>query len=78
MIATSAFIVLVFTLLIQIAFFFIRKIRDPISHWLQLAASLLLFLATVLRSREIGFFAITNTFESLLFFSGMITLICKS
>jgi ABC-type transport system involved in cytochrome c biogenesis permease subunit len=75
MIATSAFIVLIIALIVQISFFFIRKIPDPISHWLHLAAALLLFLVTVLRSREIGFFAITNTFESLIFFSGMIALI---
>jgi ABC-type transport system involved in cytochrome c biogenesis permease subunit len=76
MIATIAFMLLVASLLVQIVFLFMgEKRRDRFSHFLQLAAALLLFLVTGLRSGEIGFFALTNTFESLVFFSGFIALI---
>jgi ABC-type transport system involved in cytochrome c biogenesis permease subunit len=45
---------------------------DPISHWLLGAASALLFATRLLRSIRIGFVAVTNTYESLVFFSAVI------
>lgn len=76
MIALAAFIFLILSLIIQIVFLFQKeKNRDGFSHYLLLVASLLLFLTTALRSIQIDFLAITNTFESLIFFSGVISLI---
>ncbi len=48
---------------------------DPISHWTLLAASVLLLGTIVYRSTVIDFVAVTNTYESLVFFSGTIALI---
>jgi ABC-type transport system involved in cytochrome c biogenesis permease subunit len=76
MTATAAFILLCASLVVQIVFLFLRgKAHDRFSHFPLLGATLLLFLTTVLRSVQIEFFAITNTFESLVFFSGVIALI---
>lgn len=76
MTATIAFMLLITSLLIQIVFLFLRgKAHDRFSHYLLLAAALLLFLTTGIRSAQINFFAITNTFESLVFFAGVIALI---
>ncbi|MFW6181646.1 MAG: cytochrome c biogenesis protein CcsA [Spirochaetota bacterium] len=76
MTATIAFVLLLASFSVQILFLFVQgKARDRFSHYLLLAVALLLFLTTGLRSAGIGFFAVTNTFESLLFFSGVIALI---
>jgi len=76
MTATIAFFVLIAALAIQIVFLIKGEAAvDSLSHYLLLAASVLLFLITVYRSITIKFVAITNTFESLIFFSGVICLI---
>jgi ABC-type transport system involved in cytochrome c biogenesis permease subunit len=76
MTSTIAFILLVAALIIQIAFLF-KKERpaDPFSHFFLLGASLLLFATIIARSVRINFVAITNTFESLVFFSGAIAIV---
>jgi ABC-type transport system involved in cytochrome c biogenesis permease subunit len=48
---------------------------DPVSHWVLAAAFLALAAATIDRSLSIGFPALTGTFESLVFFAGMICLV---
>jgi ABC-type transport system involved in cytochrome c biogenesis permease subunit len=48
---------------------------DPASHWVLLAAFLGLAAVAVGRSLAIGFPALTGTFESLVFFSGIVCLI---
>ena len=55
----------------------IRKAKDadPVSHFALLAASLLLLGTIVERSIQIKFVAVTNTYESLVFFSGVIALL---
>ncbi len=45
---------------------------DPVSHWIVAAAALLLFASLVERSIRIRFAAVTNTYESLVFFSAAI------
>jgi len=57
--------------------YLLRKTRlpDPISHYLHLAAAVLLVVTTVQRSVQIDFVAVTNTFESLVFFAACILLI---
>lgn len=76
MFTTIAFFILIASLCVQIFFLVGKKSRpDPVSHFLIAAASALLFGETVLRSIEIRFPALTNTYESLLFYSGVICLI---
>ncbi len=73
---TIAFIILILSLCVQIVFLFRRvKTADRFTHYLLLIAVLLLFATTIRRSLKIEFIALTNTFESLVFFSGMIALI---
>lgn len=74
--ATIAALFLVAALIIQIIYLIKKgKKADPVSHWLLLVSAVLLFATTVYRSIQINFVAITNTFESLVFFAGVIALI---
>lgn len=76
MIATIAFFILLLAVIIQIVFIFKGKnSHDPVSHYLVLSASVLLLIITIYRSITIRFVAVTNTFESLVFFSAFIGLI---
>lgn len=72
--AAPAFVALVLAAVSQAVFLLARR-RDPLSRWLLLAAGLLALAALVERSMLIGFAAVTNTFESLLFFSGAVALV---
>jgi ABC-type transport system involved in cytochrome c biogenesis permease subunit len=71
--ATIALVLIAAAAALQIVFL-LRKgeTRDPVSHWALLAASLLLFAVTIDRSITISFPAVTNTYESLVFFSAVI------
>jgi ABC-type transport system involved in cytochrome c biogenesis permease subunit len=76
MTATVAFFLIFASMVLQIVFLFLRgKVHDRVSHYMLITAALLLFLFTAIRSIQIAFFAITITFESLIFFSGVIALI---
>ena len=76
MMPTIAFFMLSAAAVIQI-FFLLKKTDkpDPLSHYFLLAGSLLLLATNVQRSIQINFVAVTNTFESLVFFSGVIALL---
>ena len=76
MMPTIAFFLLGAAAAIQI-FFLLKKTDkpDPLSHYFLLAGSLLLLATNVQRSIQINFVAVTNTFESLVFFSGVISLL---
>ncbi len=76
MMPTIAFFLLGAAAVIQI-FFLLKKTDkpDPLSHYFLLAGSLLLLATNVQRSIQINFVAVTNTFESLVFFSGVIALL---
>jgi len=52
-----------------------RRSLDPLSHWLLGAAAVLLLAGIVERSVRIRFVAVTNTFESLVFFAGVTALV---
>jgi ABC-type transport system involved in cytochrome c biogenesis permease subunit len=52
--------------------------RDPVSHWLLAAAAGLLFADLVDRSIRIRFVAVTDTYESLVFFAAVICLVLFS
>ena len=70
MMASIALILIVAAAVFQAAFLLRRENRrDPVSHWLLAAAALLLLATLVDRSIRIRFAAVTNTYESLLFFS---------
>lgn len=76
MMSTIAFILLIISFIIQIAFLLRKEGRpDPVSHFILLASSLLLFANIIVRSIKINFVAVTNTFESLVFFSGAIAFV---
>ena len=75
MIATSAFLILLISIASQIVYILRRNNSDKFSHFLVLISSVLLFIVTVYRSIEIRFIAVTNTFESLVFFSAVICLL---
>jgi len=71
--ATVALVLIAAAAALQIVFLIRRgETRDPVSHWALLAAALLLFAVTIDRSIKISFPAVTNTYESLVFFSAVI------
>jgi ABC-type transport system involved in cytochrome c biogenesis permease subunit len=73
MIATAAFVLLFLSLIVQIFGLLKKEVR--LSFYLLPGAAALLFATTVLRSLNMGFIAITNTYESLIFFSAVIVLL---
>ena len=61
---------------LEVVFLLARGRRtDPVGHFALLAASVLLFATTIERSVQIRFVAVTNTFESLIFFAAVICLV---
>ncbi|MDP3176978.1 MAG: cytochrome c biogenesis protein CcsA [Spirochaetaceae bacterium] len=63
--------------LIQLVWLFRRDgAADPVSHWALLLAAALLAATTVARSFQIGFPALTGTFESLVFYAAMVCAVC--
>jgi len=73
MTATIALALICLAVVLQAAFLLRRENRrDPLSHWILLVAALLLFATLVDRSIRIDFAAVTNTYESLVFFSATI------
>ncbi len=76
MTATIAFIIICLSAVIEIVFL-LKKTESPdqVSHFMHLFAAFLLFYTTIYRSIRIDFVAVTNTFESLVFFTGCIMLI---
>ena len=76
MIATIGFGLLILAAGIQVAYLFRRERRiDAFSHYIHLSAAALLFAVTIDRSIRIRFVAVTNTFESLVFFAAVIALL---
>jgi len=76
MIATVAFALLIVSAVVQAIYLLRREPKvDPLSHYILLAAAVLLLVVTIERSIRIRFVAVTNTFESLVFFSAGIALL---
>ncbi len=76
MMATIALVLMVTAAVFQAGFLLRRENRrDPVSHWLLLAAAALLIATLVDRSAIIAFPAVTNTYESLLFFSAAVCVV---
>jgi ABC-type transport system involved in cytochrome c biogenesis permease subunit len=70
--ATTALVLIAAAAAVQIVLLVAGRSADPASHWGLLAACVLLLAVTVLRSVKIGFPAVTNTYESLVFFSAAV------
>jgi ABC-type transport system involved in cytochrome c biogenesis permease subunit len=76
MIATIAFALLILSAVIQVVYLLRRERKiDPVSHYILLGAAALLLAVTIDRSIRIRFVAVTNTFESLVFFSAVIAMV---
>ncbi len=76
MIATSAFVLLVVSLIVQIVHFFrTKKAPDTVSPWLSLVAGALLLIEIIRRSVAIQFIALTGLFESLVFLACLLSLL---
>ncbi len=76
MTATAAFLGLILAAVSQAVSLFARSPRrDPLSRYVLLAAGLLLLANIAERSVQIRFVAVTNMFESLVFFAGVIALV---
>jgi ABC-type transport system involved in cytochrome c biogenesis permease subunit len=74
--ATGAFVLLISSAVVQVVYLLRREPKvDPFSHYVQLAAAVLLLAVIIERSIRIRFVAVTNTFESLVFFSAAIALL---
>ncbi len=72
---TSAFILFLAAAAVQTVWLFRRDGRpDPVTHWMLLAAALILAADLVVRSLETRFVALTSTYESLLFYAAAIAL----
>ncbi len=71
--AVSALILIAVCSAVQAIWLLRRQSREEmLSPWLLAAASLLLLATLIARSVRMGFIAVTNTFESLVFFSAAI------
>ena len=76
MMATIALVLIGLAAALQAAFLLRKGGRqDPVSHWLLAAGGGLLVATIVQRSIAIRFVAVTNTYESLVFFSAAIALL---
>lgn len=74
-ITAAAFVLQLISAVLQVIFIFKSSIKDRFSHYLLLASGLVLMANLIIRSIQIKFVAVTNTFESLVFFSAMIMFI---
>jgi ABC-type transport system involved in cytochrome c biogenesis permease subunit len=71
-----AFVLILAAAAVEAVFLFRRSgVADPASHWMLLAASLALLAVTLSRSIEMGFPALTGTFESLVFYALFVCLV---
>ena len=75
-VSTIAFVLLILSWIVQVVFLLRKETQlDPVTHYILIVSALLLFAVTVIRSIQINFVALTNTYESLVFFAGGIALV---
>lgn len=75
MMTAAAFVLQIISAVLQVFFIFKSSMKDKFSHYLLLVSGLILLTNLVVRSIQIKFVAVTNTFESLVFFSLVIMFI---
>jgi len=76
MISTLAFALLLAGFIVQAVYLFRKdRTKDPVSHWIALAAGILLFAEIARRSLAIRFIALTGMFESLIFLACLVSLL---
>jgi len=76
MISTLAFALLLAGFIVQAVYLFRKDgTKDPVSHWIALAAGILLFAEIARRSLAIRFIALTGMFESLIFLACLVSLL---
>ncbi len=76
MISTLAFALLLASFIVQAVYLFRKDgTKDPASHWMSLAAGILLFAEIARRSLAIRFIALTGMFESLIFLACLVSLL---
>lgn len=74
---TLGFTMVAMSAALQAGFLFRRNRRpDPVSHWILLGAAAALIAVVIDRSLAIGFPALTGTFESLVFYTILLCLLC--
>ena len=74
--ANTAFGIMLASAAVQVFFLFRRAGKpDAIGPWLFLSGSALLLVVLVLRSLEVGFIALTSTWESLAFYAAVIGIV---
>ncbi len=75
-VSTIAFILLIISWIIKVVYLLKKENQiDTVTHYMLIVSALLLLAVTVVRSIQINFVALTNTYESLVFFSGGIALV---
>ncbi len=73
LLATAAFGLFLLAAAVQIFFLFKRNQKpDALGPWVLLAAATMLIVVLVLRSFEVGFIALTSTYESLAFYAAVV------
>ncbi|MCL2879881.1 MAG: cytochrome c biogenesis protein CcsA [Treponema sp.] len=74
--STASWVLLVIVCVIQVIYIFRKTSKaDPVSVWILAASAVLLAIVFIQRSIEIGFVALTGTFESLVFYAAIIIII---
>jgi len=73
LLATVAFILFLLAAAVQIFFLFRKNEKqDAIGPWVLLASAVMLIVVLILRSFEVGFVALTSTYESLAFYAAVV------
>lgn len=76
MIATIAFALLIFSLIVQAVWLFRKdEKKDPVSHLAALVGGILLVAEMIRRSLAIQFVALTSMYESLIFLSSLVAIL---
>lgn len=74
--STASWILLLAAAAIQVVFIFRKTVKaDPVSVWLLIVSALFLIAAFIQRSIAINYVALTGTYESLIFYTAIITIL---
>ena len=74
--STASWILLIAAVVIQVIFLFRKSQKaDPVSGWLVVVSSVLLIGVTIQRSINIGYVALTGTYESLVFYALIVSIL---